>query len=130
MIDKSWMLNPHAIRYAKTCIQIIRQATDQKITLSQADFLQQLEGYSKKLRSDEFTTSYRKLISMAKDGNGYDESRSDAAASVQKKETKLSAVPLADMGSADTVTYAGKQYPKWHEGKEFKGLYRGQPLYR
>jgi len=65
MVDKSWMLNPQAIRHAKTCIQIVKDRTNQKLKLSQTDFFQQLEDCKNKIHSVEFIAAHHKLMSMA-----------------------------------------------------------------
>lgn len=124
MIDKSWMLNPQAIRQAKTCIRIIKERTEKKLTLSQADFFQQLEMYSENFRSAEFTAAHAKLMSMASTSNITGE------IIPPRGITKAAFMPAQNLDSVETIIVAGKHYPKWQEGKEFHGLYRGQPHYR
>ena len=109
MIDKSWMLNPQAIRHAKTCIQIIKDRTNEKLKLSQSDFFQKLEECGKSIRSVEFIAAHHQLMTMAE----------------SRKSLTLRAVD-----SVETVAFGGKHYPKWQAGKAFQGMYRGQPLYQ
>ena len=51
MADKSWMLNPKAIRHANECIQIVREVEGVRLKLSQPDFLQRLHEYVESLNS-------------------------------------------------------------------------------
>ncbi len=65
MTDKSWMLNPKAIRRAKECIQIIRDLEGVKLKLSHPDFVQQLHQYVESTRSAKLGEAYANLIAMA-----------------------------------------------------------------
>jgi hypothetical protein len=56
MADKSWMLNPKAIRHANECIQQIKTHTGQKLKLSQPDFLQQLHMHVERIKSAKLGT--------------------------------------------------------------------------
>ncbi len=65
MTDKSWMLNPKAIRQAKKCIQLIKQLDGVKLRLSDPDFLTLLHQYVDSTGSRELSDAYAQLISMA-----------------------------------------------------------------
>lgn len=131
MIDKSWMLNPQAIRHAKTCIQIIKDRTQQKLKLSQADFFQQLDDCAKKIRSVEFIAAHHQLMAMAEHNTFSDRSNTGTVIPLFGRKAKSTAMPLARaVDSVETVAFAGKHYPKWQAGKSFQGLYRGQPHYQ
>ena len=129
MIDKSWMLNPQAIRHAKTCIQIIKERTNQKLKLSQADFFQRLEHNAKTIRSVEFIAAHHQLMSMADNTQQGGKANAGKVVSLFGKKSQLQATVAKSVESIETVAYGGKHYPKWHDGKIFHGIYRGQPLY-
>ncbi len=135
MIDKSWMLNPQAIRHAKTCIQIVKERTNQKLKLSQVDFFHQLEEFAKKVRSVEFSAAHHQLMSMADSDIPIAATGNNKVVPLFSKKTKDSKKAKVSVGfkavdSVETVAVAGKHYPKWQAGKAFQGLYRGQPHYQ
>ena len=65
MDDKSWMLNPKAIRRAKECIAIVKKLTGKKLKLSQPDFISLLHDYVDSTGSRELGDAYAQLIAMA-----------------------------------------------------------------
>lgn len=65
MADKSWMLNPLAIRHARECIAIIKQEFDETLKLSDADFLERLEAKAALGVSRSLARSYAKLVADA-----------------------------------------------------------------
>ncbi len=127
-MDKSWMLNPQAIRYAKSCIEIVKNELGIKLKLSHPEFLQMLHEYVDMTESRELGIAYSKLISMAGPGT--------VLKGLAPSETE-NIVPLPiqkqangeQFSSNEMVKHNGKFYPKWRDGKELKGVYRGQPTY-
>ena len=65
MVDKSWMLNPKAIRHANDCIQIIKKSQGVRLKLSQPDFLTQLHTYVEDLKDRKLSAAYSLLVAMA-----------------------------------------------------------------
>ncbi|WP_188151780.1 hypothetical protein [Teredinibacter waterburyi] len=65
MQDRSWMLNPKAIRYAKECIHIVKDELDIKLTLSHPEFMQMLHEYVDLTDSRPLADAYAHLVSMA-----------------------------------------------------------------
>lgn len=147
MSDKSWMLNAKAIRHAKECIQVVKDELGIKLTLSHPDFIHLLHEYVDMLDSQALHDAYTQLIAMAGPGTLLKAlspkvqgeknvipllvnqavgdsfiAQADANASVE-----LQAGSASDQ---EMVMANGKSYPRFREGKEFKGLYRGQPNYQ
>ena len=129
MIDKSWMLNPQAIRHAKACIQIIRERKNIKLKLSQPDFFQQLDSCSRNIRSAELLAAHHQLMAMAESYTGESKQPANVVPLTKRKNTAAKMVAQA-VDSIETVAFGGKHYPKWQAGKAFHGLYRGQPHYQ
>jgi len=69
MADKSWMLNPKAIRHANECIHMIKEYEGVRLRLSQPDFIQQLHAYVEQLQLPELGEHYSHLLAMAGVGN-------------------------------------------------------------
>lgn len=140
MSDKAWMLNAKAIRHAKECIQAVKDELGIKLTLSHPDFIHLLHEYVEMLDSKELSEAYTQLIAMAGPGT--------LLKSLGPKEPNI--VPLlvkqvvgdsyqpqddgellsGEDNSQEMVMANGKNYPRFRDGKEFKGLYRGQPNYQ
>ena len=127
MLDKSWMLNPQAIRHAKTCIQIIQERKNIKLKLSQTDFFDQLAECSRKIRSAELVAAYHQLMAMAEVNTSGEESDSKIVKLFGGRKPTINIRPV---DSIETVKHDGKHYPKWQAGKAFQGMHLGQPLYQ
>jgi hypothetical protein len=127
MADKSWMLNPKAIRSANECIHIIKEKEGVRLKLSQPDFLQQLHSYVDQIKSRKLGEAYAKLISMAGVGNVMRNLDQEPAQAVIAQPM---AVGAEHFDGGEVVELNGKTYPKFRNGREFKGLYRGVPRYR
>lgn len=136
-MDKSWMLNPQAIRYAKSCIHIVRDELGVKLKLSHPQFLQMLHEYVDMTDSQELGLAYSHLISMAGPGTvlrglepkekaEFDRNIVDLPIKRQANGEAFSEFGLEE----ETIELNGKLYAKWRDGKEFKGIYRGQPSYQ
>ncbi|WP_086929612.1 hypothetical protein [Agarilytica rhodophyticola] len=65
MQDRSWMLNPKAIRQAKQCINLIKSLTGKRVKLSDPDFIQVLHEHVEKTGSRNLRDAYTRLIAMA-----------------------------------------------------------------
>jgi hypothetical protein len=135
MSDKSWMLNPTAIAQARSCITIIQEELGVKLKLSHPQFLEMIFDYIELTDSEELASAYQILSSLA-DG----QMPTNAAAPAEKvtrikpRITKTTthdspAVSNNNRLGEEVVEYKGRQYPKYADGGEFKGLYRGQPRY-
>jgi len=128
MADKSWMLNPKAIRYANECIQLIREKEGVRLKLSQADFLQQLHGFVERIRSKQLGESYAQLIAMAGVGNVVRSLEAGPAQAVIAQPMAVGSDALSI--SEEMVQVEGGAYPRYRNGREFQGLFRGVPRYR
>ena len=136
MSDRSWMLKPVAIRAAKKCIQIVKQELGIKLFLSHEEFLQMLHEYVEMTDSRELSDAYAELLSMAGVGNVIQNLRPKGTVNnIVHMPERQKAVAGSDIVPQDTqnphemVELAGHSYPRWREGKEFCGMYRGQPRY-
>lgn len=127
MADKSWMLNPKAIRHARECINIVKSLNGEVLKLSQPDFLIKLHTYVDNFKSNELRMAYSHLLSMAGVGN--------VLQSLEKIPAKevVAALPNNEIVALETdnerVEYNGVEYSRYRNGREFKGLYRGIPRY-
>lgn len=132
-MDKSWLLNPKAIRIAKECIYIVKEELGVKLTLSHPEFMQMLHEYVDLTDSADLADAYSRLLAMAGVGNVVHNLKSKAQTEkvvpiVAEKQAMKSAVG-AEVTEEELIEYCGKSYARWRDGKEFSGLYRGQPRY-
>ena len=127
MTDKSWMLNPKAIRCAKECIRIIQEERGLRLKLSQPDFLQIIHEILDQTHSRALGDCYARLISMAGVGFVMQNLRSKEEAMPMKKAVGAEEITMQNPHAM--VEHYGKSYPKYRAGLEFKGVYRGQPMY-
>lgn len=65
MADKSWMLNPLAIRHARDCIAIIKRDFDVSLKLSDPDFLVQMQEKVALAASRDLGRAYALLVADA-----------------------------------------------------------------
>lgn len=128
MADKSWMLNPKAIRHANECIHIIKELEGVRLKLSQPDFLPRLHEYVEQLNSRRLGDAYAELLAMAGVGNVLQTLEAEPAHAV------VAAASGGDITTAhtseETVKMGGQTFPRFRNGREFRGLYRGVPRYR
>lgn len=150
MSDKSWLLNAAAIKSARLCIKAVEEELGVRLPLSHPNFFGLLSEYSELMDSEPLTIAFNELsayanndlssIKMAKGGGAQKVvpiSRSSigpkaSGGGAQKTRAQGSSVEKKNQNneiSNETVTHRGKQYSRWSNGKEFKGLYRGQPHY-
>lgn len=130
MSDKSWMLNPKAIRQAKECINLVRVMTGAKLKLSDPNFIQQLHEHVESTGSRDLGEAYARLISMAGVGFIVHNLRPKYSAELEDMPVQqVAGAELSVLDRAATVEHFGKLYPKYRSGLEFKGVYRGQPMY-
>lgn len=128
MADKSWMLNPKAIRHANECIQIIKNKEGVRLKLSQPDFLQRLHEYVESLNSRPLGDAYAQLLGMAGVGNVLHNLESEPAHAVVAQVASSGGRSAST--SEEMVQAGGKDFPRFRNGREFQGLYRGVPRYR
>ena len=130
MSNKEWLLNPSAIRKAKECIHFIENEQGNRLKLTNPEFLQVIAEYAKQSENTDLKRSYVQLARMA--GKHIDLSSINSASKIIDISDTLSAVdPEISVANPDEkVIYKGKHYSKYNaDGKEFKGLYRGQARY-
>ncbi len=127
-MDKSWMLNPTAINAAKNCILIVQDELGIKLKLSHPQFLDMLKEYVVLTESEALQESYEILISFAGVKAMHFETRAPQRSHVVNTEPQTKA-GAALVGDEEYVVYKGKAYKRFDNGREFKGLYRGQARY-
>jgi len=141
MSDKSWMLNAKALNSAKACINIVKSELGVKLTLSHPDFLHMLHEYVDLTDSKPLSTAYARLLTFAGDEAVQQSLRESNEKIVQLPNSRVNAEAaptlVARAGSAvaqeleeETIVRGGKEYPLYRDGKTFKGMYRGRPVYR
>lgn len=132
-MDKSWMLNPKAIRVAKECIYIVKEELGVKLTLSHPEFMQMLHEYVDLTDSVELGDAYSRLLAMAGVGNVVHSLKPKALAEnvvpIHAEPIEMKSAVGAEVVPEEKIEYCGKTYARWRDGKEFSGLYRGQPKY-
>ena len=141
-MDKSWLLNPKAIQAAKACIQQVDQELGVKLKLSHPDFLDLLYDYCELTDSEQLSRAFKLLVGMAGAEVKSELIKSHAQAKVtpihthQQKSAPIKANQDIDfieqplpVAYDELIQYQGRNYPRWQDNKEFKGLYRGQPRY-
>ncbi|MCY4046021.1 MAG: hypothetical protein OXE99_13215 [Cellvibrionales bacterium] len=125
MSDKGWMLSAEAISKARMCITIIQDELGIKLKLSHPDFLGMIKEYVELTESTALRDAYNELAKFA----GQPKLKDAPAVIVPiKKDAVIPQQPFP-ISSQEMVIYRGKSYPKYQEGLEFKGLYRGQAHY-
>lgn len=137
MNDRAWMLNAKAIRAAKECIQLVKQELGVRLPLAHPEFLALLREYSEVTESQSLQRAYQNLMDFA-DGEASEDptqpSNSTRAKKVVNIIPTLTAAQAVDTETEETpdemVSCGGKQFPRWRDGMEFNGVYRGQPRYR
>lgn len=127
MADKSWMLNPKAIRHANECIHTIKELEGVRLKLSQPDFLQRLHQYVEQLNSHKLGEAYANLLAMAGVGNVLQSLEAEPAHAVV---AQAAGSDVKSISSEETVEIGGQRFPRFRNGREFRGLYRGVPRYR
>lgn len=128
MADKSWMLNPKAIRHANDCIRMIKDNHGVRLKLSQPDFLNQLHSFVERTKSRKLGNAYSELLGMAGVGNVLQALEAEPAHAVVAQPKAVG--DYNPTMSQEMVNLEGHMYPKFRNGREFKGLYGGVPRYR
>ncbi len=142
MADKSWMLNAQAIAAAKKCISVVELELGIKLKLSHPDFLQLLVDYAELNDSADLQSALVELSEYAPANIQFDlthslhlqsniialDTKGGAAKSIQA-QTNSPPILTEDVDASVQVDFNGKLFPKFKDGLEFKGLYRGQPRY-
>ena len=109
-MDKSWLLNRAALHLAKQCILEVEESLGFRLKLADPEFLLLLGDYAELLDSPKLKLSVARLFKYA-----------DLPCTFQLDGEKPA--------SADVIELSGRSFPRYKEGKEFKNLYRGQPVY-
>lgn len=109
-MDKGWLLKREALQVAKRCIQMIESELGVRLKLADPEFLQILGEYVGLLEQEDFQAQVACLYEHA----GLQSPFQNQAQAVI---------------STDVIQFAGKSFPKFKDNKEFKHLYRGQPVY-
>ena len=130
MSNREWLLKPEPIQLAKVCVRIVKEELQIKLPLSHSDFLQMLNDYAEMLDNVTLQNSVLQLNTMA--GANFNTEVSAKIVKHPSSPTQMNnTTNIADKRNIDeTVNYHGKTYPRWSEGQEFAGLYRGQPHYK
>ncbi len=141
MSNKSWMLSAAAIKVAKECIKTVEIELSVRLSLTHPDFLQMLNDYAELCDSEQLVRHVQALNRFAA-GTAATQAKSSVvelkATGTDHKTVSVPASaaaplppapPQASQEPADRVQYKGKSYPRFMDGKEFRGLYRGQPKY-
>lgn len=145
MSDKSWLLNAAAIKSARQCIKAVEEELGVRLPLSHPNFFSLLSEYSELMNSEPLRLAFKDLSTYAnKDASSTKTAKSGGqkVVSISRsspkpktlggdvKKTRPQSVRIKKKNQPDElVAYDGKVYSRWHKGKEFKGLHRGQPHY-
>ncbi|MFL0796908.1 MAG: hypothetical protein K6L73_05395 [Cellvibrionaceae bacterium] len=135
MTDKSWLLNPAAIGAARKCIVIIEEELGIRLKLSHPQFLEMIKDYTILNESENLERAYLELAAFAHEGDKKNNKKpkgllKKAHNIVDIKNPEPASTKKQDSVAGDTVEYQGQKFPRFNdEGKQFQGLYRGQPRY-
>ena len=127
MNQKSWLLDPTAIKAAKKCILLVQEELGVKLVLSHPEFLEMLKQYIELTDSEALEAAYHDLISFAGLNASHLEPNAKKKSSIVNSQVANSQASRVD--DEEYVVYRGKAYKRYHNGLEFKGLYRGQARY-
>ncbi len=134
MQDRSWMIEVKAVRAAKQCIELVREELGVKLLLSNPDFLDLLKDYTELTDSIELQAAYADLMVYADKNTSAAKlnATDNTVVSIRKEDALALQVPVLKrpISEEETIKCGGKLYLRWRDGKEFSGLYRGQPMYR
>ena len=135
-MDKSWLLNPTAVKAARRCIQMVDAELQVKLKLSHPDFLDLLYDYCELCDSDELTNAFNALISMAGaevkselESNHPETNVTPIRSEFNPAQTPAPQANEEFVDDAEMVEYRGRTFKRWKDGMEFQGLYRGQARY-
>ncbi|NRA41511.1 MAG: hypothetical protein HRU21_04290 [Pseudomonadales bacterium] len=127
MSNKSWLLDPTAIKAAKNCILLVQEELGVKLVLSHPEFLEMLKEYVELTDSEALEVAYHDLISFAGLNASHLEPNAKKKSSIVNSDVAEGKASRAD--DEEYVVYRGKAYKRYQNGLEFKGLYRGQARY-
>lgn len=141
MTDKSWLLSAAALKVAKECIKTVEKELGVHLSLTHPEFLQMLNDYSEMCDCEQLTRHVQALNKFAA-GLAAQPAKSavvalssrtaravESAPSVSSVVSRAPAFSPASAGQTELIKFQGKAYQRFQDGKEFKGLYRGQPRY-
>ncbi len=135
MADRQWLLNLEALKAAKECIRLVQQDLDVKPSLADPNLLVLLREYAEVSDSPAFIDSYRRLFALAKLGDAASVEQKRVANGTVVRFGKFGAPPefitpsRPEQAAEEMVNYNGRSYPKYRDGQEFAGVYRGSPRY-
>ena len=110
-MESSWVLKREAVLLAKECIATVQQQLGVRLKLAHPEFLDLLGDYVDLLEDQTFKHNVTKLYAFA----GLDPTFN--------VEPKRAEDPI------ELIEFLGKSYPRFKGNREFKSLYRGQPVY-
>lgn len=137
MKNKQWLLNHAALIKAKSCISIIERELGIRLKLTHPQFLEMIAEYSEMSDCPKLQDAFRELLDVT---NMSDKVKMPikkvvnmAQFTEESSKQHLEIVGTSSKTSTpiENITYKGKNYRRFNsQGKEFSGLYRGQPCYR
>lgn len=151
MSDKSWLLSAAAIKVAKECVKTVEIELGVRLSLAHPDFLQMLNDYAEMCESEALSRHVGALNRFALTQSAQQQRSSvvqlgatgasrvaatavssPAPATAAVAPAPAPAVPPAAAATAaasETVIFQGRTFARYQDGRQFKGLYRGQPKY-
>ena len=129
MSNKSWLLNPTAIKAAKNCINLVQEELGVKLILSHPEFLEMLKEYVELTDSAELEVAYHDLISFVGLNASHLEPNAKKKNSLTNSLVANATPARSETQDEELIVYRGKAYKRFQNGLEFKGLYRGQARY-
>lgn len=109
MSQRKWLLDINIIRVARKCAELVEQEYDTRLPLAHSDFLGRMQAYAETSESTTLKRAARDLATLVK--------------AVEAGERNPE-------NQQEWVEYLGRKYPRWRDGREFRGVYRGAPVYR
>lgn len=146
MSDRSWMLNASAIAAAKRCVNLVEEELAIRLRLSNPDFLELLVSYVELTEAEPLRKAVDDLFHYAppplraqwarvmldqKQRDDLADPVTDPSVEETEAVAMSEATPATESVSSEDqyVNFKGKSYARFLDGREFRGLYRGQPRY-
>ena len=122
------MLSRDAIIAARRCVSLVEQELGIRLKLANPDFLELLVEYAELNDSAELAAAVEDLSRFAP--MNLRRTPRVSAPTSHHNGAEDASLGRAGGGAGEVVEYGGREYPRFQDGREFQGIYRGRPVYR
>lgn len=131
MNNKEWLLNAAAIKAARMCIKSVQNELGVRLTLSHPDFFNLMTEYTELTDCLELKRNFE-ILQQYVDDSGAEPTETVVvpfSTKVAAQDIGVTNIRQQTALAVEKIVFHGREYNRWKEGREFKGLYRGQPRY-